>query len=218
MSSPSSTATTRRAGPSIRFIIASAAVLILLAAMAMSTKVVRIDSAAGPQSGGFSEEEFGASEFPKVQSAIEKRAVSAVTLASAIAKNQDAAVQQYGVAAGTGPEFPVKFTGIAGKADLGTYAITINGLPKAVVVSVQTGPAILGTDLRDATGTINFGQFKNQIEYQNAGSALNKEMKKEILSKLDTAHLTGKTISVIGAFQLTDPSSWVVTPVKLDVQ
>jgi predicted lipoprotein len=218
MSSQFGITTTRRTKPSLRFIIAAAAVLVLLAAMAFSTKVVRIDSAAGAPSGTFSEAEFGAAEFPKVQSAIEEHAVSAVTLASAIAKNQDAAVKQYGVAAGTGPEFLVKFTGIAGKNDLGTYAVTIAGLPKAVAVSVQTGPAILGTDLRDATGTINFGQFRNQIEYQNAGSALNKEMKTEILSKVDTSHLTGKTISVVGAFQLSDPNSWLVTPVKLDVR
>ncbi|MGT2466735.1 DUF2291 family protein [Mesorhizobium atlanticum] len=29
----------------------------------------------------------------------------------------------------------------------------------------RSGPAINGTDLRDATGDIVFGKFKNQIEY-----------------------------------------------------
>jgi predicted lipoprotein len=218
MSSQSGIATTRRAKPGLRIIIASAAAIILLAAMAISTKVVRIDSAASVKSGAFSEAEFGESEFPKVQFAIEQRAVSAAALAPAAAKDPAAAVKQYGFPAGIGSEIPIKFTGIAGKDDLGTYAVTISGVPKAVVVSVQTGPAILGTDLRDATGTINFGQFRNQIEYQNAGSALNKEMKKEVLSKVDTSNLTGKTISVVGAFSLTDPNSWLVTPVKLDVR
>ncbi len=83
---------------------------------------------------------------------------------------------------------------------------------------MQTGPAIMGTDLRDGTGTIQFGQFTNQIDYQNAGSALNKEMKKQVLSKLDTADLTGKTVSVVGVFQLTDPAKWLVTPVSLEVK
>jgi ABC-type branched-subunit amino acid transport system ATPase component len=58
---------------------------------------------------------------------------------------------------------------------------------------VQTGPAINGTDLRDATGTIEFGQFTNQIEYQDAGSAINNEMKKAVLAGLDPSALTGKT-------------------------
>ena len=83
---------------------------------------------------------------------------------------------------------------------------------------MQTGPAITGTDLRDATGKIAFGQFSNQIDYQNAGSALNKEMKLQVLSKIGTSNLTGKTISVVGVFELTDPNDWVVTPVKLTVQ
>jgi predicted lipoprotein len=218
MSSQTSIATSRRAKPNLRVIVASAAALIVLVGMALSTKVVKIDSAAAVKSGAFSEAEFGESQFPKVQSAIEQRAVSAATLAPAIAKDPAAAVKQYGFPAGIGSEIPIQFTGIAGKNDLGTYAVTVSGVPKAVVISVQTGPAILGTDLRDATGTINFGQFRNQIEYQNAGSALNKEMKKEVLSKVDTGNLTGKTISVVGAFSLSDPNNWLVTPVKLDVR
>ena len=43
-------------------------------------------------------------------------------------------------------------------------------------------------------------------------------MKKQILAKIDTSDLTGKTISVVGVFQLTDPASWPVTPVKLTIQ
>ena len=91
-------------------------------------------------------------------------------------------------------------------------------VPVTVHITVQTGPAITGTDLRDATGQIKFGQFTNQIDYQNAGSALNREMKKEVISKIDASKLTGKKISVVGVFQLTDPANWLVTPVKLDVQ
>ncbi len=87
----------------------------------------------------------------------------------------------------------------------------------AIQVRVQTGPAIMGTDLRDATGTIAFGQFTNQIEYQNAGSALNKQMKNDVLSKVDTTNLTGKTVSVVGVFQLTDPTTgW--SPPSLEVK
>ena len=83
---------------------------------------------------------------------------------------------------------------------------------------VQTGPAINGTDLRDATGTIEFGQFTNQIEYQNAGAALNDAMKEQVLADVETAELTGRTISVTGVFKLINPKSWLVTPVALEVR
>jgi predicted lipoprotein len=86
------------------------------------------------------------------------------------------------------------------------------------LVRVQTGPAINGTDLRDAPGTIAFGDFSNQIDYQNAASALNDQLKKQVLSKVDAASLTGKTVSIVGAFQLINPNAWLITPVSLEVK
>lgn len=202
----------------IRLALVSGAAVILLGAMAIDTKVVRIGSTADVRSDVFSPATYGKSEFPKVQALVESHATDATTVAAALAKDQDAAAKQYGVAADAGPEIPVKFTGKVGKQDFGVYDVTVPGMPNTVQVTVQTGPAISGTDLRDATGAITFGQFSNQIEYQNAGSALNKEMKQQVLSKLDTGTLTGKTISVVGVFQLTDMATWLVTPVKLDVR
>jgi len=218
LSARSGAVTNGRPKTNVRPIVASAALIVVLIAMAVSTKVVRINSAANDSPGSFGAADYGNSEFPKVQAAIERRAVSASTLASAIAKDSAAAAKRYGTETSAGPEFPVKFSGAVGNGDFGTYTVSVSGVPKSIVIAVQTGPAIMGTDLRDATGTINFGQFTNQIEYQNAGSALNKSMKKAILSKLETDKLKGKTISVVGAFQLSDPKSWLVTPVKLDVR
>ena len=83
---------------------------------------------------------------------------------------------------------------------------------------MQTGPAINGTDLRDATGEIKFGHFKNQIEYQNAGAAINNAMKEAVLAGIDTKALAGKTVSVVGAFTLVNPKNWLVTPVEITVQ
>lgn len=218
MSTQPGAAMPRSARPGLRLILASLAAVILVAAMALDTKVVRIGSPTDVQPGVFSPAAFGASEFPKVQSTIESRAVDAPTLAAAIAKDQGAAAKQYGTFTGTGPEFPVKFVGVAGKNDFGIYDVKAEGVPDNVQIQLQTGPAIMGTDLRDAPGTISFGQFTNQIEYQNAGSALNKEMKKQVLSKIDTGNLTGKTIAVTGAFQLSDPNKWLVTPAKVEVR
>ncbi len=209
---------TRHGKPGTRLALVSGAILILLAAMAIDTKAVKIGSAADVQSDIFSPATYGRSEFPKVQAAIESRAVDAAALAALLSKDQAAAEKQFGVAAGGGPEMPVKFTGQAGKQDFGVYDVTVTGVPDTIHVSVQTGPAINGTDLRDATDLITFGQFRNQIDYQNAGSALNTEMKHEVLSKIDAGDLTGKTISVIGVFELNDPGNWVVTPVKLDLR
>ena len=208
----------RRGKLDMKLAVGSGAVLVLLAAMVAETKVVKIGSAEDVQAGVFSAATFGKAQFPKVQSAIEGRAVDAAVLAAALDKDQAAAETQYSVPAPAGPEYSVKFTGKVGQQDSGVYGVAIPGVPETIHVSVQTGPAINGTDLRDATGSIKFGDFSNQIDYQNAGSALNSEMKKEVMSKIDASDLTGKTISVVGAFELSDPAEWVVTPVKLTVQ
>ncbi len=204
--------------PAARRGIGIAAVLVLLVAMALSTKVVGKGSTLGASAGEFSAAAWGKENFPQVQAAIEKRAVDASTLAKAVAASPEAAGKKYGVAASAAPIVSVRFTGTVGKGEAGIYPVAVDGVPKKLLIRVQTGPAINGTDLRDAPGTIAFGQFVNQIDYQDAAAALNNQLKKQVLGPVDTANLTGKTISVVGAFQLINPDAWLVTPAKLSVQ
>lgn len=185
--------------------------------MALDTKVVRIGSKEDVRANVFSAEAYGKKEFPRVQAAIEKAAVDAKVLAAAIAENKDAASEKYGKPGSVGPIFPITFSGVVGAGSSGIFTVKVDGLPEGVGVRVQTGPAINGTEVRDATGTIDFGQFTNQIEYQDAGAALNNEIKIQVLANLDRDKLGGKTIDVIGVFQLINPSNWLVTPVRLKV-
>ncbi|WP_459696857.1 DUF2291 family protein [Acidisoma sp. C75] len=200
-----------------RGLIGGGALIVLLVAMGLNVRVVRIGSQAAATPGAFNPAAYGAREFPKIRAEIEKRAVDAATLAAAIAKNPDDAAKRYGVPGMIGPEYAVKFTGVAGQDTYGVYTVSIPGVPPSLTVRVQMGPAINGTAVRDATGTITFGQFTNQIDYQNAGSALNNEIKKQVLAKIATQKLTGKTISIVGAFQYVVPNSWLITPVAAEV-
>lgn len=205
--------------PTARRVIIAATVVVVLVLLALGTKVVSNNSSIAKGDAGFSAQTYGKTEFPKVQKQIEERAVPAETLAAAIAQDQTAAGKKYGVPGTTGPVMSVSLTGVvSGKAEDGVYPVTVPGVPSKLVIRVQTGPAINGTDLRDATGKITFGQFTNQIDYQNAGSALNQQMKKDVLSTVDTAHLQGKTIDLVGAFTLVNPEGWLITPAKLDVK
>lgn len=199
-------------------VVAIGIAVVLVGAMALDTKVVPIGSELAVGDDGFSAETFGAEQFPIIQESVEARAVEAVTLAAAIAEDKAAAGEKYGVAAGIGPVIPITFTGIVGEGSSGIYAVDVEGVPDELTIRVQTGPAINGTDLRDATGDIEFGQFTNQIEYQNAGAAINDAMKAQVLVDIHTDDLTGKTLSVTGVFKLINPKNWFVTPVRLSVQ
>ncbi len=210
-------ATARRLGRrGLRRGLAASGLVVLLVAMALDTTVVRVGSDQDARVQAFSPEAYGEAEFPRIQGLIKERAVPAEVLAARIAEDQDAAVEEHGVVSNGTPVFAVTLTGVVGEGRSGVYDVAVEGV-EGVRIRLQTGPAINGTDVRDATGTVEFGQFKNQIEYQDAGSALNDQVKATVLQGIDTANLAGKTVSVTGAFRLVNPESWLVTPVHMAV-
>ena len=202
----------------VRNIALAGAVIALAVTMALDTRVVVIGSEEDVQADVFSPEAFGDEQFPVIQELVEQRAVDAETLAAAIAEDKKAAGEQYGTPAGIGAVMPVRFTGVAGESKAGIYDVDVEGVPDEVRVRVQTGPAVNGTDLRDFPGTIAFGDFKNQIEYQNAGSGINNAVKKQVLAGIDNKALSGKTVNVTGVFKLINPKNWLVTPVRMSVE
>ncbi|KGT95379.1 hypothetical protein NG99_03330 [Erwinia typographi] len=200
-----------------RAAIATVVTLAVLAAIALDTKVVKIGSAENVAEQGFSPESYGLRTFPEIKKSVESRAVEAAVLYDALKADQQAATQKYGVGSSM-PVFSVSFNAVAGASKSGIYDLKVEGLPEEVHVRMQTGPAINGTDLRDAPGTIQFGDFKNQIDYQNAGSAINRAMKTSVLDPLKGQDLNGKTLKAIGVFRLLTPTSWLITPVSLEVK
>ncbi|EAU47964.1 DUF2291 family protein [Salipiger bermudensis] len=199
-----------------RGLILGAVALCVVAAMALDTTVVTIGSDEDTRVAGFSPDAYGAEQFPRIREDITTRAVDAATLAAALAEDKAAAAAQYGTG-GAMPVLPVRLSGTVGEGKGGIYDVAVEGV-EDVRIRVQTGPAINGTDLRDAPGDIAFGEFKNQIEYQDAGAGINRAMKAEVLEGLDTSDLTGKQMTVTGAFKLINPKMWLITPVEVSVQ
>lgn len=192
--------------------------VVAVAAIAMDTHVVRIGSDEDVRQQAFDPDRFGAEEFPRIRDYVTERAAEAPRLAEKISQDKSAAVEAHGTMAGAFPVMAVKLTGVVGEGSSGIFEVDVDGMLDGTTVRVQTGPAINGTELRDITGDIEFGAFTNQIEYQDAGSGINRAMSAETLSGLDRENLTGKTISVTGAFKLINPRNWLITPVQLEVQ
>lgn len=195
-----------------------AVISVLLVGIVLGTKAVSSDDPLSHGNVQFDPASFGAENFPVVQEALLERAVDAQTLAAAIAADPAAAAEEYAVPSSGGPVFSVRLTGVVGKTESGFSSVAVAGMPETVVVRVQTGPAINGTELRDATGDIVFGQFTNQIEFQNAAAALNDELKSTVLAEVDAPALAGREIELVGAFTLINPDAWLVTPVQIDVR
>ena len=194
------------------------AIVALLVAIGLDTKVVRVGGDEDQRQQAFDPDAFGQREFPRIRDFVLGKAVSAAQLAEELAADKNAAVEAYGTIAGAFPVLTVSFTGMVGEGKSGIYNVAVEGLPEGTGIRVQTGPAINGTELRDIIGDIEFGAFKNQIEYQNAGAGINRAMSAEVLTDLDRTALTGKTVSVVGAFTMINPKNWLVTPVRLEIQ
>lgn len=193
-------------------------ILLVLVGIVLGTKAVPNDDPVVQGEIKFDAETFGADKFPEVQEQIIDQAVDAEELTGVIDADADEAADTYAEESSGGPIFSVSASGEIGEGASGIYELAVDDLPEDLLIRVQTGPAINGTELRDATGMMPFGEFENQIAYQNAAAALNDEMKIEVLADLDTDDLEGRKITVTGAFTLVNPDAWLITPVEFEVQ
>jgi len=79
-------------------------------------------------------------------------------------------------------------------------------------ITLQIGPVIRGTALRDALPFIQFSQFTNQLEFARVGNALNERISK-MLATVDVPHLQGADIAFAGVLEPGSPPTAV--PVTL---
>jgi predicted lipoprotein len=195
-----------------------AAAAVALAGIMLDTKIVHIGSKADMRQQAFSPDDYGQQEFPRIAEFIKTRAADATELAAALAAGSTAAIAKYGTPSTTGAIMSVRVAGTAGEPKAGIYPLAVEGMPEGVTIRVQTGPAINGTELRDAPGDIAFGSFKNQIEYQNAGAGINRAMKAAVLDPIDTSRLAGRRVEITGAFRMINPRNWLITPVEVGIK
>ena len=194
--------------------------LVVVAAAIASTKVLSIGEAAeASQAGAFEPADYAAEHFDEdIVPAITDDATELPTLLDDLAAGADEADFGHSAGSSSAYSFPVTFTGVAGAPNGSILPVTVEGLPEGVVVQVQIGPAINGTAIRDATGTVNFNDFTNQLEFQEVATELNTLVKEQVLADVDPATLEGKTVTVTGAFTRVNPALVSVVPVEFGVE
>lgn len=114
--------------------------------------------------------------------------------------------------------FPVTGEGAVVEAKLDTRARWI-GLDTdkdgSADVTVQLGPVIRGTALRDVAPFYNFDEFRDQIEFAKLARALNDRIKP--LLTVPEGELKGARVRFTGVVPLKSADEgWVVTPVGVE--
>lgn len=135
----------------------------------------------------------------------------------AVVADPAAAGAQYGKRDGDNAAYSVatKFTATGGELVGDMLALKVPGV--TTQTWLQVGPALNGTAIRDVTGLVSFNQFDNQLAYQDSGTKLNDKVRELVLSKIDKTQLTGKKLTIIGAFSLFNPKIFSIVPVSIEV-
>jgi predicted lipoprotein len=162
----------------------------------------------------------------KLVPAVLGSAVDARTLVSAVVQSPEEAQNRYGHRTGNGPAyFLVKGEGRVTAVDLhsraGLIMVDLPPFDGKADVSIQAGPVIRGTAVRDATGLVRFSDFVNQLQYADVANALNDRVLKTVLGPLDVRGLAGRTVSFAGAAvaeKAAEPPVRELVPVQLTVR
>lgn len=158
----------------------------------------------------------------KVMPLAQDKATEIAVVLEAIAKDPASAAKKYGQLGsnGSASTYLVKGHGKVQKVDVasrhGTLVIDIisaDGTPHPV--TLQIGPVVFGTTLRDSIPFISFNDFSNQIDYAQVARNMNDRAMAGIKSSIDPATITDKDIKFVGS--MADPGSGdvQVTPLLL---
>lgn len=151
---------------------------------------------------------------------VQDRTVGASDLRAILAQGLDAAGEAHGIrpaSEGSPWNFIVQADGVVVAADRESRAATLTLDTDADGqgdLTVQLGPVIRGTALRDALDFLMFTDFRDQIEFAKLARALNDQAHQRLV--LPDADLTGRRLSVTGAMTLPAADApWVMVPTAL---
>jgi predicted lipoprotein len=160
----------------------------------------------------------------KIVPAFLEKAIDAKELLLAIQDNPEQAGAKYGRREATNPyNYLIKGTGqvttVNTESRAGTLTVALANGGGGQNVTIQIGPVILGTAIRDATGIVSFNQFTNQIDYAGVSKEMNARALHDALTGKDLASFNGKQIRFVGAITYDPRAAGIIriTPIRLEV-
>lgn len=143
-----------------------------------------------------------------------------------IAQLTDVAEQYGTITVGEAHIYLVRGAGTVTEVDpLGLATVQLDGYDGPIEVLVYMGTRIPSdeTSVRDGVGFIEFGDFREQTEYGQVASEINKRIVRDVIEPLAGTDLVGQHITFLGAvgmrtFNLVDIdlSSLRVVPVEIE--
>lgn len=208
---------THRSKP-LKILLGALFIVALLAAMVADTKFVDTTAATEIRGSDFDPQEYTDQAFPEIRDMIVDQAVPLPELADAIANDPQAAGAEYGQNMGAGRyTYPVFTAGTVDEVDSDYIYLSVPELPDADV-RIPIGSALSGNPVRDATGTIAFGDFPDQNAYQSVANYFRRIMLADVIEPLDPPSLVGETLEVYAGWVTGGPAeTYLIMPVSIEV-
>jgi predicted lipoprotein len=197
----------------------AAAAVVLVLVVVFDTKYLTAREVAKLNPPAFNAQTYGRQMFPKIAAKVKAEATDVTELAPAIDRDLAAAGKRYGHDLGSGNfSFAMKATGTATQVDDAFVLLKVGGVPAGTEVRIPLGTALNGTPVRDCTGTISYGDFADQTDYQSAANQFKLRMQQDVLAKLDKKGLKGKKVTVEGGWNTGGPPrSYIIQPTSIAV-
>jgi predicted lipoprotein len=205
----------KRVSPGVAVALGALAVFVVLAALFGFTAVSTEEQASLDVQ--FDPVTFVAESWDEVQTVITDEAVPLADVLNRFTPDADGkattesltpVAEELGrITTGNAHVYRVTATGTVTDVDTetskGTLGMTVDGYEGPIAVRVYVGSRIPSDEssIRDATGFIEFGDFREQTEYGKVAAEINKRVV-ENLEAVDVESLVGRPISVVGAFTL----------------
>jgi predicted lipoprotein len=153
------------------------------------------------------------------------KAVDMGKLIDAVAQDPDEAGKKYGLRAdaeGSPWSFAVhakaRLVSVNTESRAGTLVVEIATESGKHEVTLQIGPVVKGSTIRDSVPFFTFENVTNQIEFAQVGRSFNERALKEIAPALPKLTTPGTPLEFHGAISINGvPETYVVTPVSIKV-
>lgn len=160
----------------------------------------------------------------KILPTLDERASPLPDISDAVASNLDTAGAAHGRRSGEGSPwtFTVKgeaiVTAVDRSSQRGSLSLTIAGAEGAKGATMQIGPYVSGTAIRDALEFVAFNDFNDQLDYAAVGNALTARALADSGALLKAVQ-PGDRIAFLAVTNIRDPRDPIVlTPVQVQRQ
>lgn len=204
---------------SARVVVGVVVAIVVVVAMIADTTFVTDSDALAIRGSEFDPQEYTDRAFPEISGMIIDQAVPLPELAAKVAEDPAAAGAEHGQDMGAGRfTYAVSVTGTVVEVDEGFVYLEVPDMSATADVRIPMGSALSGNPVRDATGTIAFGDFPDQNDYQSVANFLRRKMLSEVIEPLDPPSLVGQTLQVHAGWVTGGPAeTYLVMPVAIEV-